>query len=325
MFGQTLRLFLVLFVACACALGGLGAVADEQVTQRPTGLLGGRKRLKGHTGHSSFRDSAITQDTMVERYRNLYAKYGQDLMKVKLRAGPCAAKGLSSDMELELAYLRIRDTRPSMVWEWSPNHGLSTIFILAALADNGHGQLIAFDVNENWHDSEACMGDQIEGRFRFVLGDVHNTFYELESEVGMPDYLFLDSWHSHIMGMWYVSEVFPKISKHTYVSLHDVHNPKFWGDSFDDKAFRDGRDLRLRPSWMATEEGMTVSDWLLYRSSVCGVYTAAKSRWPAVYDAMNNMRTIYMIEDVRVEGLHPEVQENSTLFFELLCDMDASA
>ena len=51
----------------------------------------------------------------MDRYRNLYAKYGQDLMKVKLRAGPCAAKGLSSDMELELAYLRIRDTRPSMV------------------------------------------------------------------------------------------------------------------------------------------------------------------------------------------------------------------
>ena len=51
----------------------------------------------------------------MERYRNLYAKHGEDLMKVKLRAGPCAAKGLSSDMELELAYLRIRDTRPNMV------------------------------------------------------------------------------------------------------------------------------------------------------------------------------------------------------------------
>ena len=61
------------------------------------------------------------------------------------------------------------------VWEWSPNHGLSTIFILAALADNGHGQLIAFDVNENWHDSEACMGDQIEGRFRFVLVSSNRT------------------------------------------------------------------------------------------------------------------------------------------------------
>ena len=76
---------------------------------------------------------------------------------------------------------------------------------------------------------------------------------------------------------------------------------------------------------MATEEGMTVSDWLLYKSDACGVYTAAKSRWPAIYDAMNNMRTIYMIEDVRVEGLHPEVQENSTLFFELLCDAESSA
>ena len=69
----------------------------------------------GHGGMSANREQAITQDTMVDRYRNLYAKYGRDLMKVKLRAGPCAAKGLSSDMELELAYLRIRDTKPSMV------------------------------------------------------------------------------------------------------------------------------------------------------------------------------------------------------------------
>lgn len=29
------------------------------------------------------------------------------------------------------------------------------------------------------------------------------------------------------------------LTKHTYVSLHDVHNPKFWGDSYDDKAFRE--------------------------------------------------------------------------------------
>ena len=58
---------------------------------------------------------------MVERYRTLYAKYGQDLMKVKVRAGPCALKGLSSDMELELAYMRIRETQPNMVRNLSNN------------------------------------------------------------------------------------------------------------------------------------------------------------------------------------------------------------
>ncbi|KAK9850771.1 hypothetical protein WJX84_010269 [Apatococcus fuscideae] len=211
-----------------------------------------------------------------------------------------------------------------MVWEWSPNHGLSTIFILAALADNGHGHLIAFDENQNWHDSEACIADLLENRFRFVFGDVHETFYEIEKEVGMPDYLFLDSWHSHLMGVWYTTEVLSRFTKHTYVSLHDVHNPTFWGDDRDDPSFRDRRDLKVWPSWMATEEGMTVSDWLLYRADACGVYTTAQSRWPSTYDAMNTMRTIYMYKDVREEGLHPEIQENSTLFFELLCESNSS-
>ena len=83
------------------------------------------------------------------------------------------------------------------------------------------------------------------------------------------------------------------------------------------------RNMKVWPPWMATEEGMTISDWLLYRADACGVYTAARSRWPAIYDAMNTMRTIYMYKDVREEGLHPEIQENSTLFFELLCDPDS--
>ena len=72
-----------------------------------------------------------------------------------------------------------------------------------------------------------------------IQGDVHETFYEVEKEVGMPDYLFLDSWHSHLMGLWYATEVLSRFTKHTYVSLHDVHNPTFWGDDRDDPFFRD--------------------------------------------------------------------------------------
>ncbi|KAK9867702.1 hypothetical protein WJX84_000807 [Apatococcus fuscideae] len=241
--------------ACLAVIALTSVLAAGQTTQR----LGARKGLKSLKGLGMpTRENAISQETMVKRYRDLYSKFGSQLTDVKLRAASCSAKGQSSDMELELSYLRIRDTQPNLVWEWSPNHGLSTIFILAALADNGHGQLVAFDKNENWHDSEACIADLLEDRFRFIHGDVHETFYDAEKEMGMPDYLFLDSWHSHLMGVWYVTEVLSKFTKHTYVSLHDVHNPTFWGDDRDDPKFREGRDLRLRPAWMATEEGMTV-------------------------------------------------------------------
>ena len=39
--------------------------------------------------------------------------------------------------------------------------------------------------------------------------------------------------------VWYVTEVLSKFTKHTYVSLHDVHNPTFWGDDRDDPKFRE--------------------------------------------------------------------------------------
>lgn len=61
------------------------------------------------------RENAISQETMVKRYRDLYSKFGSQLTDVKLRAASCSAKGQSSDMELELSYLRIRDTQPNLV------------------------------------------------------------------------------------------------------------------------------------------------------------------------------------------------------------------
>lgn len=68
---------------------------------------------------------------------------------------------------------------------------------------------------------------------------------KIERALGMPDCLLLDPCALilplALVCRWYATEVFLAMTKHTFVSLHDVHNPKFWGDSFDDKAFREVR------------------------------------------------------------------------------------
>ena len=60
---------------------------------------------------------------------------------------------LSCTIEMELSYMRVRETKPSLVWEISPASGFSTLVLLHALLANekeGHlGVLHSFDVLSN--------------------------------------------------------------------------------------------------------------------------------------------------------------------------------
>ena len=156
------------------------------------------------------------------------------------------------------------------------------------------------------------------GRFNFIHGDIFVTFDPTVAVTGLPDMLVLDSFHSRNQAIWYTDHVFPNFSgRHTFISVHEVHNPTFWNDP--DLSANKERDMEAHPAWMATEEGLTITDWLLYQPYVCGVHSMALSRWPAIYQAMNDMRTQIMGVDLRTGGLRPHIQENPTLFFELNC------
>ena len=66
--------------------------------------------------------------------------------------------GQSSELEMEMLYIRIRMSEPDLVYEISPNYGFSTMFILWALHDNHKGRLFSFDVNEHYRKSANCIG-----------------------------------------------------------------------------------------------------------------------------------------------------------------------
>ena len=53
---------------------------------------------------------------------------------------------MSCTLEIELSYLRLRTTRPRVVWEISPLHGFTTMMILTALhLNNNSARLHSFD------------------------------------------------------------------------------------------------------------------------------------------------------------------------------------
>ena len=71
-----------------------------------------------------------------------YAIYARELhalhtVLTRFCALPSAPLCLSCTIELELSYMRLRDTKPAVVWEISPASGFSTLMLLHALHENG--------------------------------------------------------------------------------------------------------------------------------------------------------------------------------------------
>lgn len=99
---------------------------------------------------------------------SLYRRYSEDLASVrrqqrwfhrrhdnalvrrlrKLRLRRYMLFPALDDLEAEITYLLLRDKRPNVVLEISPNAGWSTTWILSALRDNGSGQLWSYDLHD---------------------------------------------------------------------------------------------------------------------------------------------------------------------------------
>ena len=184
----------------------------------------------------------------------------------------------SCTVEMELSYLRLRATKPRVVWEISPMHGYTTLMILSALdANNNSAQLHSFDI----HDTSAKLitssrFPSLHRLWTFHLGDVRSAATRLSGETSLgasrPEYLFLDSAHTRQMGHWYIDTLLPSAQQnHVHVSLHDVYNPRFWSDDSPK------RNLTIQPAEVPSLEGTIVLDWLAFShlSDACCLFTAS--------------------------------------------------
>jgi hypothetical protein len=198
------------------------------------------------------------------------------------------------------------------VWEISAHHGYSTMWILSALRDNGHGRLVSFDIMEN---ASKNIPDALRSRWKFVLGDIKQTMPQQRDTDGLPDYLFLDAGHSAAFGRFWTDSLLPQLRGHAYVSLHGVFNFQFWTDA------KPERDLNVYPEWMPNEEGIVVLQWLaLHAQQQCNLHSISPT-----FDAALNARFKAMrIETMGPTGvydfdLRQRRESDSTIFFELNC------
>ena len=123
------------------------------------------------------------------------------------------------DLEAEITYLRLRESKPESVVEISPCGGWSTTYILSALRDNGKGKLYSYDLVDL--ATRNVPKELAEGRWVFSIGDVTKNLSALPSRI---DYLFIDSDHSAKFAQWYIDHLFPRLVGPTPVSVHDVYH-----------------------------------------------------------------------------------------------------
>jgi predicted O-methyltransferase YrrM len=92
-----------------------------------------------------------------------------------------------------LLYSLVRASRPDTVVEFGLSMGISTLFLAAALADNGHGRVITTELSARKvelataHLSEAHLLDRVEIRH----GDALETLADVEAPIGL---VLLDGW-----------------------------------------------------------------------------------------------------------------------------------
>ncbi|MFL1431006.1 MULTISPECIES: class I SAM-dependent methyltransferase [unclassified Nocardiopsis] len=188
------------------------------------------------------------------------------------------------DLEAEITYLLLRETRPETVMELGTFHGWSTTWILSALRDNGTGSLHSFDIVDNvLSNVPAALS---EGRWHFHRGDVRKNLGEVPEDIG---YLFVDAAHNARFARWYLAELFPRVAPGTPVSVHDV--------------FHGRRAVPL-------SEGAVVLAWL--RRKATEYLTVSRKRAPAPYTALLELR-----EDLGLGEPVRDSTRNPMIFFRM--------
>ena len=109
-------------------------------------------------------------------------------------------------------YCLIREIKPKIFFEISPDCGYSSIYITSALKKNKKGILYSFEIEEKKFGKETVnfIKDNIRNysynKHQIIIGDATKTTLEFPD----PDMVLIDSCHERWFAKWYLKELFPK-------------------------------------------------------------------------------------------------------------------
>jgi predicted O-methyltransferase YrrM len=153
-----------------------------------------------------------------------------------------------------LLYALVRAGRPETVVEFGTSFGISTIFLAAAVTDNGTGHVLTTELSTR--KAEAARANLREagvGEAATVLtGDARQTLQEVPGPVGL---VLLDGWKDLCLPVLRLLE--PKLAPGALVAADDITNPGMAGYL---EYIRDPGNGYVSVAF-PVEDGMEISSW----------------------------------------------------------------
>lgn len=153
----------------------------------------------------------------------------------------------TSHGEKMLLYWLVRELKPKTVIETGTHRGLTSLYITAALKDNGEGHLTTCDPNPEWYAS---------GNFaKFPELLPHVTYKQVmgkDLDVMDVDFAFIDGFHGYKDVVEELQMLVPKLNKTAVVVFHDCwySNTAAVNEAIEDSG--------LQSIWLGTKNAIRI-------------------------------------------------------------------
>ncbi|MFQ3574584.1 MAG: class I SAM-dependent methyltransferase, partial [Thermodesulfovibrionales bacterium] len=163
----------------------------------------------------------FTEDDIVQIYKTyLHEIKSNDLHNEK----DLFENSITSHLDYDMLFFITRLLKPRHVLEFSPKHGLSTIFILKALMLNNKDFTFAtFDIIDSPEFYQRM--DRFNMNLRITVGDAIVTIPQYLREKGLLrqiDLCFIDSEHTYDFAQKYTKKILPLLGENTTLIVHDM-------------------------------------------------------------------------------------------------------
>jgi predicted O-methyltransferase YrrM len=152
-----------------------------------------------------------------------------------------------------LLYALARAIRPETVIEFGTSFGISTIYLAAAVADNGTGRVVTTELNDKKAKAaQANLQAGVDAAVTILAGDARQTLADLPGPVGL---VLLDGWKDLCLPVLRLLE--PKLAPGALVAADDTDHA---GMADNLQYVRDPANGYVSVSF-PVDDGVEISSW----------------------------------------------------------------
>lgn len=161
---------------------------------------------------------------ILDKYYMEISSFSYEFAKRHHKDNQINKRGAFSDLEGIFLYCLIREFKPNLIFEISPDTGMSTQYILQAVNKNNKGKVIGFELEKfkysNIPTLEVIKSNQtnpeiVDKFYTLVIGDATKTC-DLK-KFGQPDIVLIDSCHEDFFAKWYLKDLIPFVKEFSLI------------------------------------------------------------------------------------------------------------